>query len=288
MWSSKQSNSLTSRGMPTVGERELQGELATGHRQPDDQEQGAGERGEEGGEHQKSVSQHPYLLVPEDTRGGVQIVCVCPPDFSRSSKDKRAPWHEDFKRNRRKILRNLHLLHPALRQSLSLCKDHLNSITLADFNCYSGEAIDLDSFCGNFISECEKTEETLMNTWLNDIVAIFNGLEPSASLKGAAARRKCYNFLFFLFFWLNLTVMHICHVTLKEIVSCASTSAPPSCCPSSCATCSCAAWTASWAFSPTAGGSPGSSWSWCSGRRRGPGTATTGSHSRPPWRRWWT
>lgn len=34
----------------------------------------------------------------------------------------------------------------------------------------SGEAIDLDSFCGNFISECEKTEETLMNTWLNDIV----------------------------------------------------------------------------------------------------------------------
>ena len=93
------------------------------------------------------------------------------------SKDKRAPWHDDFVRNRRRILRHLHLLHPALRQSLSLCKDHLNSITLADFDCYSGEAIDLDSFCGNFISECEKTEETLMNTWLTEIVAIFSGLQ---------------------------------------------------------------------------------------------------------------
>lgn len=60
----------------------------------------------------------------------------------------------------------------------------MNSITLADFNCYSGEAIDLDSFCGNFISECEKTEETLMNTWLNEILAIFNSLEPTASLRG--------------------------------------------------------------------------------------------------------
>ena len=37
----------------------------------------------------------------------------------------------------------------------------------------SGEAIDLDSFCGNIISECEKTEETLMNTWFKEISAIF-------------------------------------------------------------------------------------------------------------------
>ncbi len=46
----------------------------------------------------------------------------------------------------------------------------------------SGEAIDLDTFCGNFISECEKTEETLMNSWLGQVVQIF-----STSTSGAGS-----------------------------------------------------------------------------------------------------
>ena len=37
----------------------------------------------------------------------------------------------------------------------------------------SGEAIDLDSFCGGVISESEKTEEIIMNTWFKEISAIF-------------------------------------------------------------------------------------------------------------------
>ena len=36
-----------------------------------------------------------------------------------------------------------------------------------------GDAIDLDSFCGNIISECEKTEEVLMNSWFPKITAVF-------------------------------------------------------------------------------------------------------------------
>lgn len=100
-------------------------------------------------------------------------------------KNKCAPWHDDFKRNRKKLLINLHVLHPALRQSLSLCKTNLNTITLANFRCYSGEAIDLDSFCGNIISECEKTEEVLMNTWFKQITDIFDPQNLNdASLKG--------------------------------------------------------------------------------------------------------
>ena len=45
-----------------------------------------------------------------------------------------------------------------------------------------GEAIDLDSFCGNIISECEKTEEVLMNSWFPQIAAIFtqNKQKPKA------------------------------------------------------------------------------------------------------------
>ena len=38
---------------------------------------------------------------------------------------------------------------------------------------HSGDAIDLDSFCGNIISECEKTEEVLMNGWFPKITAVF-------------------------------------------------------------------------------------------------------------------
>ena len=88
--------------------------------------------------------------------------------------DKNGDRRSEFLKTRKKIRENLHVLHPALRQSLSLCKDNLNTITLADCECYTGEAIDLDSFCGNIISECEKTEETLMNTWFKKIAAIFD------------------------------------------------------------------------------------------------------------------
>ena len=47
---------------------------------------------------------------------------------------------------------------------------------------FRGDAIDLDSFCGNIISECEKTEEVLMNTWFPEIATIFtqNNQKPKA------------------------------------------------------------------------------------------------------------
>lgn len=47
-------------------------------------------------------------------------------------KNQEAPWHKDYKKNRVRILHNLHVLHPALRTSLSICKDHLNNTTLAN------------------------------------------------------------------------------------------------------------------------------------------------------------
>ena len=43
---------------------------------------------------------------------------------------------------------------------------------------FSGEAIDLDSFCGNIISECEKTEEVLLNNWFKEMTAVFKGGKP--------------------------------------------------------------------------------------------------------------
>ena len=52
-------------------------------------------------------------------------------DYDRR-KNKVAPWHKEFKKNRRRILINLHVLHPALRQSLNICKHYLNATTLAN------------------------------------------------------------------------------------------------------------------------------------------------------------
>ena len=43
-----------------------------------------------------------------------------------------------------------------------------------------GDAIDLDSLVGNIVSECEKTEETLMNTWFKDQYA--NGIDSVAAM----------------------------------------------------------------------------------------------------------
>ena len=47
-------------------------------------------------------------------------------------KIQEAPWHKEYKKNQSRILNNLHVLHPALRQSLNICKDHLNNTTLAN------------------------------------------------------------------------------------------------------------------------------------------------------------
>ena len=87
------------------------------------------------------------------------------------------------------MLIHLHVLHPALRQCLSICKDHLNTTTMANCDGFGGDAIDLDSFCGNLISECEKSEEHLLNTWFPKITAVFTDKKIHIKHKGERLSR---------------------------------------------------------------------------------------------------
>jgi dynein heavy chain len=52
-----------------------------------------------------------------------------------------------------------------------------------------GDAIDLDSFCGNIISECEKTEEILMNSWFPSITSVFTDKKMVIQHKGERLSR---------------------------------------------------------------------------------------------------
>ena len=83
----------------------------------------------------------------------------------------------------------MHVLHPALRQCLSICKYHLDTTTMANCEGFRGEAIDLDSFCGNIISECEKTEEHLLHTWFPKITAVFTDKKVHIKHKGERLSR---------------------------------------------------------------------------------------------------
>ena len=98
-------------------------------------------------------------------------------------KDSKASWYDDFIKNRKIISIHLHILHPAIRNILGICKDHLNNITMADCKHFRGDAIDLETFTGNIISECEKTEETLMTSWYPAVTAVFNDKNISKGLK---------------------------------------------------------------------------------------------------------
>ena len=114
-------------------------------------------------------------------------------------KDSKATWYDDFIRNRKIISVHLHILHPAIRNILGICKDHLNNITMADCKHFRGDAIDLETFTGtqkafyifffsmkctgNIISECEKTEETLMTSWYPAVTAVFNDKNINKGLK---------------------------------------------------------------------------------------------------------
>jgi hypothetical protein len=98
-------------------------------------------------------------------------------------KDSKASWYDDFIKNRKIITIHLHILHPAIRNILGICKDHLNYITMADCKHFRGDAIDLETFSGNIISECEKTEETLMTSWYPAVTAVFNDKTITKGLK---------------------------------------------------------------------------------------------------------
>ena len=114
-------------------------------------------------------------------------------------KDSKATWYDDFIKNRKIISIHLHILHPAIRNILGICKDHLNHITMADCKHFRGDAIDLETFTGprifylcynikivfsgNIISECEKTEETLMTSWYPAVTAVFNDKSINKGLK---------------------------------------------------------------------------------------------------------
>ena len=64
-------------------------------------------------------------------------------------KDSKAEWYDDFIKNRKIISIHLHILHPAIRNILGICKDHLNNITMADCKHFRGDAIDLETFTGS-------------------------------------------------------------------------------------------------------------------------------------------
>ena len=67
-------------------------------------------------------------------------------------KDSKATWYDDFIKNRKIISIHLHILHPAIRNILGICKDHLNHITMADCKHFRGDAIDLETFTGLIFS----------------------------------------------------------------------------------------------------------------------------------------
>ena len=57
----------------------------------------------------------------------------------------------------------------------------------------SGDTIDLDSFCGNIISECEKTEESLMNTWFKKLTRVFGRASTmSPIVRGERKMKRFY------------------------------------------------------------------------------------------------
>ncbi|XP_071745635.1 dynein axonemal heavy chain 12-like [Lepeophtheirus salmonis] len=94
-------------------------------------------------------------------------------NYSKDLTESKSIFFKDFIRNRQKILLNLHILHPCLRTTLDICKHFFNDLTLADFESFGGKSLDLDSFCGNIISESEKNEELIINDWYPQILKVF-------------------------------------------------------------------------------------------------------------------
>ncbi|NXX18582.1 DYH12 protein, partial [Podargus strigoides] len=89
-------------------------------------------------------------------------------DFSR-------PWHKSFIQARKKILSNLHILHPVMRSLLGFGYAAFSSFSIVDFSSFRLKGpVDCESLRADVTLSCFKAEEKLLNMWYQKILDLFS------------------------------------------------------------------------------------------------------------------
>ncbi|XDV45844.1 hypothetical protein PO909_013867 [Leuciscus waleckii] len=88
--------------------------------------------------------------------------------------DFSCPWHDSFMQSRKVIKKNLHILHPAMKNILDICHSTFSHLLLIDLSdCRSSGVVDCESLKNKVAVECERVEDTLMKAWYPKVIHLL-------------------------------------------------------------------------------------------------------------------
>ncbi|KFQ17596.1 Dynein heavy chain 12, axonemal, partial [Merops nubicus] len=88
-------------------------------------------------------------------------------DFSR-------PWHNTFLQAKKKILSNLHILHPTMQTLLAFGYDAFSTFFIVDFSSFRlKRPVDCESLKTDVSLSCSKAEEKILNGWYQRVIRLF-------------------------------------------------------------------------------------------------------------------
>ncbi|XP_030314514.1 dynein heavy chain 12, axonemal [Calypte anna] len=98
--------------------------------------------------------------------------------------DFSAPWHNSFVEAKKKILSNLHILHPTMKTLLELGSVAFSNFLIVDFSSFRlKEPINCGTLKTDVSLSCSKAEEEILNTWYQRIIALFTEKEALDGVK---------------------------------------------------------------------------------------------------------
>uniref|UniRef100_A0A803YG09 Dynein axonemal heavy chain 12 n=1 Tax=Meleagris gallopavo TaxID=9103 RepID=A0A803YG09_MELGA len=121
------------------------------------------------------------VLIKPDVKG-LEDEEEAPLPLSPLGLDFSSPWHKRFIQAKKRILSNLHILHPTMKTLLHFGYAEFSSFLLVDFLSFRLKGpIDCESLKTDISLSCSKAEEKILNTWYQRVISLFT---QEAALNG--------------------------------------------------------------------------------------------------------
>ncbi|EDV24937.1 uncharacterized protein TRIADDRAFT_25541, partial [Trichoplax adhaerens] len=101
--------------------------------------------------------------------------------------DFSTPWKKNFEDARRKLISDLHILHPAMLKILCLSQKFRDQEIVNFKNIRDKGPNELGDLKNDIVIDCERTEEKILNKWFPEILNIFSDRKLFAEVTGSKA-----------------------------------------------------------------------------------------------------
>ncbi|NXS55480.1 DYH12 protein, partial [Brachypteracias leptosomus] len=94
------------------------------------------------------------------------------------------PWHNSFIQAKKKILSNLHILHPTMKTVLDFGFAAFSTFLIVDFSSFRlKRPVDCEALKTDVSLSCSKAEDKILNTWYQRVISLFSQKEALNGVK---------------------------------------------------------------------------------------------------------